>query len=156
MGFGMANTFIPDADQQLNSFTAFHRLVVMLIFLALNMHHILMAAMKKSFAWIPAGTMIPRGEVGQLLISATGNIFEISMQLAAPVLISLLFTMAALGLVARAVPQMNVFTLSFPISFFVGLLVYVASIPFFPEWMQSTYVEEYENLFATLKGFSPF
>jgi flagellar biosynthetic protein FliR len=51
-----------------------------------------------------------------------------------------MFTQAALGLVARAVPQLNVFVISFPLSFAIGLVVYVATLPFFPEWMREHYI----------------
>lgn len=155
MGFGMSNMMIPDADAQLNSFTAFHRVLIMLIFLSLGLHYVFLHAVVDSFELIPAGVIRNNGSVGTLLIEYSAAIFSTAMQLAAPVLISLLFTMAALGLVARAVPQMNIFTLSFPISFFIGIMVYAASLPFFPNWIQQRFMSSYENIYTVIRGLSP-
>jgi flagellar biosynthetic protein FliR len=63
--------------------------------------------------------------------------------------------MAALGLVARAVPQMNVFTLSFPVSFFMGLMIYLACFPFFPAWMETYFADTGSNIYIVLKGLKP-
>jgi len=155
MGFGMSNLMIPDAGAQMDSFTAFHRCLVMLIFLGLNLHLMFMKSMADTFRLIPAGMVDINNGLGQSLIQYTAAVFATGLQLAAPVIIALLFTMAALGLMARAVPQMNVFTLSFPISFFIGILVYIASLPFFPDWMSGLFEESYENVYTVIRGLAP-
>lgn len=155
MGFGMANLLVPDADQQLNAFTAFHRIVVILIFFGLNLHHIFLNGIGETFHMIQPGGVLPNADLGNLLIQLTSGIFWVAIQLSAPVLVALLFTMAALGLIARTVPQMNVFTLSFPVSFFVGLLVYLASMPFMHEWIGENFTNVNRNLLLTVKGLAP-
>jgi flagellar biosynthesis protein FliR len=152
MGFGTANLFIPDAGQQLNSFTAFHRILMILIFLGMDLHHTFLQAISESFTVLHLGGILPQAGLGELAISLTASIFVVAIQLAAPVLVALLFTMAALGLAARTVPQLNVFTLSFPASFFIGLLVYMASLPYFPEWLQQHFTENQEQMFMALRG----
>ena len=119
MGFGTANIMMPGSDTQMNAFTSFHRIFILLVFLSLNLHYIYLHAITKSFQIVPAGMGLPTGEFIQIILQSTSEIFKVSLQLAAPMLVALLFSMAALGLVARTVPQMNVFTLSFPLSFFV-------------------------------------
>jgi flagellar biosynthesis protein FliR len=136
MGFGMANLLMPDAAMQMSSFTALHRILVILLFFSLNLHHIFFDAIAKSYKVVPVGGVnFQQDAITSSMVELSANIFTISLQLAAPVLVGLLFTMAALGLIARTVPQMNVFTLSFPISFFVGLAIYAASLSFYPEWL---------------------
>jgi flagellar biosynthetic protein FliR len=152
MGFSTASLFVPDAGLQMDAFTAFHRLIVMLIFLALNLHHIFISAIAESFQLVPGGVAGMHGSLIQLLIQSSGAIFVIGVQLAAPLLVALMFTMAGLGLVARTVPQMNVFTMSFPVSFGIGLMVYIATFPFFPEWMQNHFLEERAGMLAALRG----
>jgi flagellar biosynthetic protein FliR len=155
MGFGVADLMMPDADVQMNAFTAFHRILMILIFLSLNLHHIYLDAIVRSFSMIPAGGITPNVQMGGFLIQITGGLFRISMQLAAPVLVALMFTNTALGLIARTVPQLNVFTISFPIGFFVGLGVYLACLPFFPGWLAEHFSESQEQILLTLKGISP-
>ena len=135
MGFGTANLVLPDFDVNADAFSAFHRTFVMLIFLTLDLHHIFFRALFHSFELIPAGGASFNGDIADLLIKVTGGLVGVAMQLAAPLLVALMLTMAALGLVSRAVPQLNVFTVSFPISFTVGLLIYIATLIYYPQWM---------------------
>jgi flagellar biosynthetic protein FliR len=141
---------MPDSDEQTNGFSALHRLLIILIFLALNMHHIYVKSIYDSFAFIPIGKAIPNGELHTLLLHASGAIFTTSIQLAAPLLVGLLFSTAAMGLINRAVPQANVFVLSFPTNFFVGLFIYMALLPLLPGWLQGHFSENHRHLFSAL------
>ena len=156
MGFGTANLFMPDFGGSMDGYTAFHRIIVMLIFLALSMHHIFIAGIYESFSLIPAGGMSFNGSLGVIILEITSGIFSVAVQLSAPILVAVLFTTAALGLIARTVPQMNVFTMSFPANFFIGLLVYIATLPFFPEWMQEHFYNGKDQIFAALKAMSHY
>ncbi len=155
MGFGTANLLVPDANIQMNSFTALHRIVLMLVFLSLNLHHNYIEAIITSFRYIPCGLASSKGELGTLLIDVTTSVFSVSVQLSSPVLVALMFTMAALGLVARTVPQINIFTMSFPTSFFIGLLIYVASLPYFPQMIRLKFGENYSQILQSLRWLSP-
>lgn len=150
MGFGTANLFMPDSSTQLDGFTALHRIFVLVIFLSLNLHHIFIKSIIDSFLTIPLGALSLTPQSGVILIEKSANLFAIAFQLSAPVLVALLFTMAALGLIARTVPQMNVFTQSFPASFFTGLLIYIAIIPFFPDWFRDYFMRSGEDLIGML------
>ncbi len=149
MGFGTSSLFLADAGSQMDSFTALHRIICMLLFLTLNLHYVFLSGITDSFALIPGGSATFHANLGEILITITAGIFSIAMKISAPIIVSLLFTMAALGLVARTVPQMNVFTLSFPASFFLGLGVYTATMPLFHGWMQENYLG-YESAVHTV------
>lgn len=151
MGFGTATLLMPEMGGTVDAFTVFHRMIVMLIFLTLGLHHVWISALADSFRLIPGGAALPQGGLGVLLIEVTAGVFATALQLAAPLLVALLFAMAALGLVARTVPQMNVFAMSFPVSFFLGLVIYAATLPFFPSWMQEHFEGGQESLFAALR-----
>lgn len=153
MGFSTSHLFIPDASSQLDGFTAFHRILMILIFFSLNLHHIFINAIVETLKVLPPGQVAPHTDaIAALLLNATSRIFSVAIQLAAPILVALMFAMAALGLVARAVPQFNVFVMSFPMSFLVGLAVYVATTPFFPGWMQSNFVVTVDQFSQAIKA----
>jgi flagellar biosynthetic protein FliR len=57
------------------------------------------------------------------------------LEVAAPVLIALLITDVAFGVVSRVVPQLNVFAVGFPTKVAVTLLVVAASLPFVANWI---------------------
>ena len=64
------------------------------------------------------------------------SIFTSALEVAAPVLLALLITDVAFGMVSRVVPQMNVFSVAFPLKIGVSLLVVTATLPFLGGWMQ--------------------
>lgn len=155
MGFGTAELLMPDLGQPVSAFTHFHRNLMILFFLVLDFHHIYLKTMVESFRMIPIGKASLSPFLGMEFVKASGVVFASSVELAAPILVALLFTMTALGLLARAVPQVNVFIISFPIGFAVGLLVYVATIPLFPSWMQEHFSLNSELIVTTLTGLKP-
>jgi flagellar biosynthetic protein FliR len=127
-------------------------MLVMLIFLSLGLHQVFYGAIADTFRLIPAGGAHMDGTLGIVLVQLTAGLLTVAVQLAAPILVALLFTMAAMGLVARTVPNMNAFVMSFPASFLVGLIVYVATLPFFPGWMESHFQTVHEQLFGTIRA----
>ncbi len=155
MGFGSSNLLFPGFETNSHSFTFFHRILVILIFLSLDFHKIYIHAIYESFRLIPLGALSFQTDLADFLIKKTSYIFYISVILGAPILVSLLFSMTALGLIARAVPQLNVFTMSFSISFFLGLTTYLFMMPFLPSWLRDHYIHEGRDIldnFLRLKG----
>jgi flagellar biosynthesis protein FliR len=153
MGFNTASIFMPDSAEQTNGFSALHRLLIILIFLALNLHHIYIKSIWDSFRMIPIGHAMPTGSMQELILAVSSGIFITAVQLAAPILVGLLFSTAALGLINRAVPQANVFVMSFPANFFVGLFLYMAMLPMLPGWIENHFEKSQEqimNAFALL------
>jgi flagellar biosynthesis protein FliR len=63
------------------------------------------------------------------------TVFTSALEVAAPVLIALLITDAAFGVVSRVVPQLNVFAIGFPAKVAVALLIVGASMPFVAGWI---------------------
>jgi flagellar biosynthetic protein FliR len=152
MGFGTASLMMPGDGEMATSFDAFHRIMIVLIFFTLGMHHLFLGAIFETFEQIaPGGAVFSKG-LSTLSVSSVVNFFVTTLKLAAPILVALSFTMAAMGLVARAVPQMNVFTLSFPVSFFVGLTVYIATLPLFPEWVVENTALGKNTILAVIKA----
>ena len=155
MGFGTANLLFPGSDDQMNAFTLFHRLIVLLIFLSMNLHYIFINAISETFSVVPIGHSFPEENIAQYMLLVTSQIFVIALQLSTPILIALLLTVAALGLIARTVPQMNVFTMSFPLSFFIGLFTYLVTTMYFPEWLKNYYLNQGRQLFEGIHLMHP-
>jgi flagellar biosynthetic protein FliR len=62
-------------------------------------------------------------------------VFTSAVEIAAPVLIALMITDVAFGVVSRVVPQLNVFAVGFPAKVAVALLLVGASLPFVGGWI---------------------
>lgn len=95
-----------------------------MLWLSLDMHHWMLAGLQKSYAYLPIGGP----HLSELLLSdivdRTSQTFVIALQLAAPVMAVSFIISVVFSVLARAVPQMNVFTESFTIRILVGLIVF--------------------------------
>ena len=70
------------------------------------------------------------GSAAEGLISVTARLFVLGLQMAAPVMLSLLLTEVVLGLVGRSAPQMNLLMLGFPVKLAVGVTMLGISLPY--------------------------
>lgn len=131
IGFGVANLIDPLSAEQVSIVGEFQSLLAMVIFLVVNGHHLLLRGVAASFDLVPLGGVQMNGLLGQNLIAMTGRVFVIAVQLAAPVLAALFLTTLALGIVARTVPQMNVFVVGFPLKIVVGVAALMLTLPLF-------------------------
>lgn len=149
MGFGTASIFDPNSGSQISPFSQFQNAIAVLVFLVFNFHHFFIETILQSFDIVSLGAIRPSPEIAPKLAAITGSIFTVGVKLAAPVLTSLMFTMVALGLIARTVPQVNVFVLSFPISSLTGFAVFVVSISYYSSELR-LYFEHFSGEFLTI------
>ena len=130
MGFGMASLVDPQTHAQETIVAHWQQLVALLVFLVLDAHHLLLRTLMASFRTAPPGAVALSGEGFRVLVSLAGELFELGARVAAPVVLAILLTNAALGVLARMVPQLNVFVVGFPVNVGVGLMVIGAALPF--------------------------
>lgn len=135
MGFGLATVLDPQTSQQVSILAQMEALLAMLIFLSLDVHHYFIRAISYSFRVISPGGFRATGQLTGSIIENFGQIFQLSLRIGAPVIITLLLLNFALGLVARTVPQINVLVVGFPINIGLGLLILLLFIPYFFRFM---------------------
>jgi flagellar biosynthetic protein FliR len=133
IGFGIVNVLDPTTNSQVSITSQFLNTVSLLIFLAINGHHWFLTAAVKSFDVIPLLGFAPAQGLVDMIISLTADVLVLAVKLSAPVVVTLLLLNVALGLVARTVPQMNVFIVGFPLQIALGLFIMGASLPTFFE-----------------------
>ncbi len=148
MGFGVVNVIDPQTQSQVSITAQFQNILVVLIFLAADAHHFLIQGVTESFFLINPhqvdfSTLTP----GFILQIFTGT-FVVAVKIAAPIMAILFFISVGLGLVARTVPQMNVFIVGFPLQIGVGLLMIGLSLPLFSIVIQN----EISDLPARIAG----
>jgi flagellar biosynthetic protein FliR len=101
---------------------------VALIF-ATDMHHLAIGALDESYNIFKPGAVLPTGDVAELMIGTVSGAFRVGVQLAAPFLVFGILFNVGLGVLARLMPQLQVFFLGLPASILIGfamLLVLVA------------------------------
>lgn len=116
MGFAAANVFDPQSERQVALISQFQNVFAILIFLAINGHHLFLRTAVLSYELLPPGQLDLSGQAVPFLMELASHMFAIGVQFSAPVLAVLLLSGLILGVLARVFPQLNVFLLSFPIN----------------------------------------
>jgi|YelNatPaOPRAMG01_1025707.scaffolds.fasta_scaffold00049_28 flagellar biosynthetic protein FliR len=129
MGFAVVNVLDPQTQEQVSLMGELQYLVAALLFLTLNGHHLLLTALARSFELVPPFSVTPNPELAPSLIRITAEVFTIGVKVAAPAMAALFLSNVALSIVARTVPQMNIFMVGFPIGIAVGLAAVAYSFP---------------------------
>jgi flagellar biosynthetic protein FliR len=131
MGFGIVNVIDPQSQDQISIIGQFLNILAILLILSLDGHHIILNGLMASFDTVPLGGVVLKASIVEKMIVLTSELFTIAIKISAPILISLFLVSVAMGVLARTVPQMNVFIVGFPVQLAVGLFVLVASLPLF-------------------------
>jgi flagellar biosynthetic protein FliR len=129
MGLHIATIFDPHSAQQVSLVTHFQYVLAMLMFLSGSAHHWFIIAMAESLQSIPLAGLSTSSAVLPVILTLLGKACVIAIQLAAPVSIALLLATLVLGVMARLVPQLNVFMLSFPATLGLGLVMLALALP---------------------------
>ena len=125
MGFGMATLLDPQTQAQNTILAEMLVLMATLIFLAMYGHHALLRLLAQSFQEVPLATSFSLpGSLFAYVPSLGRLMYSLAVQLLAPVLALLFLIQLALGLVARAVPQIQVMMVSFPLTIGLGLFFF--------------------------------
>lgn len=155
IGFGIVNVIDPQSDLQVPLLGQFNFLLALMLFLCVDGHHTLLQAIKTSYDLIPVGHAQFTGRIAERFSVLSSGIFSIALKLGAPVMIILLLTNVALGVIARTVPQMNIFIVGFPIQIVIGLLALAFSFSLFSyvflkEW--GMFQRELANIMRFMAG----
>jgi flagellar biosynthetic protein FliR len=129
MGTEIGSVFNPFLEVQSSVVGEFYFLFSTLVFLGINGHHILLAALVESFRTVPIGSAALSLGALDMLIKLFGYLFAIAFAISAPVVIALFLVTVAMGFVARTVPQMNILIVGFPVRVVVGLAVMIFTLP---------------------------
>ena len=97
-------------------------LAIVLIFGA-NLHHLAIGAVAGSYHLIPPGTALPTADMAELAIRMVSGAFALGFQLAAPFLVFGFAVNAGFGVLARMMPQLQVFFVAMPVNILVGFVV---------------------------------
>ena len=146
MGFAIVNVMDPSTNSQVSITAQFQNIVALLIFLGINGHHWIIMASGKSYELIPLFGFTPSDGLVELITLMTKNVFIIALKIAAPIMASLLILNVAMGLIARAVPQMNVFIVGFPLQIAIGLFMLGATAPVFLYLFKNSFHELVANV----------
>ena len=152
MGFAVANVIDPQSRSQVSIIAQLNYLMAIMIFLSINAHHWFLRALAESFTIIPPMGFQVTGPLIEQILALSSGMFSIALKIGAPVIAALLLTSAALGVVARTVPQMNIFIVAFPLKIVVGFVFLMLTIPHLTAFLQEMFSGIGRDILIILKA----
>ncbi|MCK4412077.1 MAG: flagellar biosynthetic protein FliR [Candidatus Eisenbacteria sp.] len=131
MGFGIVNVWSPQDEGQVSIIGGFYGILALILFLVLDGHHLLLRAMGMSLKVVPLGGALFSAPLLAQIVGMAGSLFVVAVAVGGPLIAVLFLADAAMGFVARTVPQMNIFIVGFPVKIGLGLLGIAVTLPFF-------------------------
>ncbi len=119
MGLGFATAYDPQSASQTVVVSEFLGMLALLVFMAIDGHLMVIATLTRSFSVLPIGGAIANGSWSNIA-NAGGVIFSSGVLLALPVVVTLMITNTALGVLMRVAPQLNLMAIGFPITIILG------------------------------------
>ena len=154
MGLAIANVMDPATSEQVPLLAQFNNLIGLLVFLSINAHYWFIKALTESFRLVPPLNVNFGNSLMDQFIRLSGNMFVIALQVGAPVIAAMLLTSVAFGLIARTVPQMNVFIVAMPLKIGVGLLFIGFGLPYFSAFLKNIFSGLGQDIILMLKAMS--
>ena len=139
MGLSLGASFSPSIEITVPGIGEIKGLLVLALYTALDGHLALVRGLGASMQILPPAAPLDAAAGLAAALEFTGQVFSVAIQAAAPLIVALSVTHAALAILNRAVPQLNTLMVSVPITVAVGLLLLGASLPvttgFVTDWV---------------------
>ena len=151
MGFAIVNVIDPISQTQAPVLGQFKNILAILVFLAINGHHLLLKAIYYSYQLIPLGRVNFSTAFFRYIFSIGSEFFRIAILIALPITGTLFVANVILGFLARTMPQMNIFIIGLPLKVLLGFLILSLSLVFTMYYFQDLIAGMYRNLSELIK-----
>ncbi len=122
-GLASAQLFDPSAGQQGAITGAFLATLGITLLFITNMHHLMLMALVDSYALFVPGAGFPVGDFSEMATRVVSDSFRLGLQIALPIVVVGMLIYISMGLMARLMPQMQVFFIALPLQILVGFSV---------------------------------
>lgn len=129
MGFAMARTIDPTDRTQVPVIGTIYLSLTSIVFLLLDGHHLLIRSVAASYNTFPLGVSLQTQVLVETLFGAGATLYEMAARVAGPVTGVMLLMNSIIGFINRAIPQLSIFNVGFPMTIFTGLLAVTLAIP---------------------------
>ncbi len=151
MGLGFAAMVDPQNGQQVPVIAQFYVMTSTLIFLSLDGHLLLIQMLLDSFTSLPIGIDgITKSDIWTIL-TWSSRMFTGGLLLTMPIIVSLLLVNISLGVATRVAPQLNIFSVGFPVTLMLGMLLVWLTLPDVLDQFTGSLTETYELVGKVLK-----
>ncbi len=135
---GLSSVLLPDATFGAQS-AAIGKLLGMaapVLILSTGLYALPLSALARSYAVFPAGGILPASDLAEVAVRAVATSFGLALRLVSPFILLSLLWQVSLGLLARLVPQIQVYFTALPGQVLGGLLlVALLAAPVLRAWL---------------------
>lgn len=149
MGLNGAQLIDPTTQASLPDLARIYGDIAILIFLLMGGHHVALFELSGLNANIRPGAFVVSDISISTLADQSAAIFKIGVMIAAPVIAALLLTNFVLAIISKAIPTVNIFIISFPLTIGVGLGISALALPEAGRYLMQQYIQ-LEAIFSTL------
>ena len=155
IGFAVANVMDPTSGQQSPLIGSFLYNLSVIYLLVVNGHHIIITGLVESFRSVPIDSVVWNPSIADFMIDLTGGVFLTGMKIAMPVTFAILITNVGMGILARTMPQMNIFVVGIPMHLMIGLFMLAMLMPFYVLFLDVMFSGMYSSISTAIKLISP-
>ncbi len=152
MGLGFASVIDQQQGISVAVMGQFFMLLTMLLFLAMNGHLAFIKLLADSFVAWPVGSAVVQPDTFGVLLTAIGGMLRNALGIALPAVVALLVVQIAMGVMSRAAPSLNLFSVGFPVTLMLGLLVVERTLPALLPQVQRLLSIAFENMGLILES----
>ena len=146
LGLGFVTAVDPTQGQQGQIIGNFLTILGLTLLFATDSHYLVIAALSESYRIFSPGELMPTGDVAKLATTAFAAAFKIGLQLSAPFLVFGLVFNIGLGILARLMPQMQVYFVGVPLSIMIGFVIFAVVLAA----MMGTYLDYFLGVMRQL------
>ncbi|MDF2612674.1 MAG: fliR [Clostridia bacterium] len=154
-GIGMSTMFDPASAEQVTIIGRFYMLGFSILFIFSGGYHWFIKTLVDSFRVIPINQVVFRPNIVGTIVEAVSQYWLISFKLAIPVLAVLFIIDCGLGVLARAVPQMNMFVIGLPLKMIVLFVLLVFTIGLIPSFNDMIIDNMVNTIMNMIQGMRP-
>ncbi|MGF1591708.1 MAG: flagellar biosynthetic protein FliR [Kiloniellaceae bacterium] len=149
---GLANALTndPTAAEQGSIAGSFLSMIALMIIIILDLHHVLLRGVIESYQLFLPGQAILVGDISEMVSRVVSKAFLLGFQIASPFIAMGLIFNLGLGLLARLMPQMQVFFIAIPLQILIGMAILMVALPALLGWFIAGF-EEVTLPFAGLR-----
>jgi len=122
MGFQVASLYNPHSEQTESSYSVFKSWILIMALLTFQVHHIFLKGLNQSFINVPLGVPFS-SKTSYLAVELLKESFSLGLQLSAPLILVQFLCSFILAFINKAIPQINVFVMNYPLSFLLSITV---------------------------------
>lgn len=155
MGFGMVNVFDVQSNLSIPVTGNLLNIMMLLIFFAVNGHHRLIELLYVTVQRVPVGSVVFSAALGTTALELFAKSFLLAVYVALPMIGAGLLTQFCLGVIIKAMPQMNAFSIGLPLEVVLGFIVLLMVLPVYVSFADTIFNEMFaglDNMFAALAG----